>query len=803
MVIYETCYLEVKVDENVLISRAKWNIKTVDKIKANKLANELQVPAIIGQLLFARGMTEVDAAKRFLDNPASMYHDPFLMNGMKEAVDRIHQTIKEEEPILVFGDYDADGVTSTALLVRGLKQLGAHVSYYVPDRFREGYGPNKPAIQKAAKDGIKLIITVDTGIAACDEALFAKSLGLDYIVTDHHEPPEILPEAYCILNPKKTTCTYPFSSLAGVGVALKLVHGLYGRLPENLLSLAAVGTVSDLVPLTDENRWIVKEGIKQINGGTFHGIESLRSVCGFEDGCDSDSIGFGIGPRLNAAGRMAHAKIAVELLLSDKATEADEIAHKLDELNIERKAAVDEITVQAEIEAIKQQAKHQQVFVIAGKGWHEGVIGIAASRMVEKFYRPTLVLSIDETTGLAKGSARSIPGFNLYEALSSCGDLFEKFGGHEMAAGMTIQACRINELMRKMNDFAEQVLTSDMLIPQVDIDCCLRVEDINIDLITLIDKLSPFGVSNPKPFFQLEQTKIAQLRTIGKAKNHLKCVFNGVEANLDGIGFGLGEISTEISPIADVSAIGELTINEWNGFRKPQFMIRDLKIDEWQLFDWRNEQRIHQRLQELPTEKRICLVFDKKSINEMGLQDYSEEIITMTDILAEKETPSKQGKYLVILDLPDSQKQMEDLVLWANGVERIYAVFHHKEEHYFSALPSRDQFKWLYAYISQEERFPLNGTIERMAKYKGWSLSTLKFMINVFFDLDFVKIEKGFLTKNKEPQKKPLTESKYYQRHSELIKVEELFSYSSYISLKDWFDSRLCQDSSEKETINI
>lgn len=769
----------------MLKSRTRWMMRPVDEDKVRALAGAINVPPIIARLLVSRGMEDAAQAALFLHPEKIGFHDPMLLDGMAAAVKRIRQAILNKEKIVVFGDYDADGVTSTSLLVRALAQMGADVSFYIPDRFKEGYGPNEPALAKVKQDGAELVVTVDTGIAAAGEAAYAASIGLDYIVTDHHEPPAVLPEGCAVIDPKKKTCTYPFKGLSGAGVALKLVQALMGGdVPHALFSLAAIGTIADLVPLVDENRLIAAKGLSEIESGTFCGVDALVKKCGHGKKIDSDLVGFHLAPRLNAAGRMAHANTAVRLLLTDDEAEAETLAEELNQLNTERKALVDTIAAEAEKQAVIAAAKHQKAFVIAGVGWHQGVIGIVASRIVGMFYRPTVILSIDLETGLAKGSARSIDGFNLYQALAECSGCLEQFGGHEMAAGMTLVKDNIPAFRLRLNQAAEAVLDERALTPVQWIDSRCEAGEATVELIDQFERFAPFGMANPKPVFQLTAAPFVSAKTVGQNGDHLKMVFKGHAANLDGIGFGLGAKAAELAADDDVSAVGELGVNEWNGFRKPQLFICDLKVDGWQLFDWRHEQKLREKILRLPGDKTTLLAFHPETTEDIGLQDI-EEALTIYDA-----DGPKMKTDLVLLDLPDDLSQLEELLAANPGIGRIYAVFHHSTEHFFSAFPTREHFKWYYAVIRRQQSFRLSPMLKQIARYKGWQMETVRFMTKVFFELDFVKIEGDVLISNAAPRKTPLTASETYRKQLNQMQLEEKLCYSSLSSLKAWFNEK-------------
>lgn len=372
----------------MLKSRTRWKVQDASEEKAKHLAQELDLPLLIANLLLVRGIDSVEDAELFLNIDKNDFHDPFLLDGMKQSVDRIHKAIDSNEKILIFGDYDADGVSSTTVMYYALKELGAQFDYYIPNRFTEGYGPNEPALRKAKEDGYSLVVTVDTGISAVHEANVAKEIGLDFIITDHHEAPPILPEAYSIINPKKPGCTYPFKGLAGVGVAFKVAHALHGKPLVHLLDYAAIGTIADLVPLVDENRLIAKLGIEALSKTDKIGLQELLKVAGLTDkDLSAEDVGFAVGPRVNAAGRLGSAMPVVELFTSTDREQSAMLAEEVDSVNKERQAIVNEITKEA-IAMVEDSfpPEENEVLVLAKEGWNPGVIGIVASRLVEKFY---------------------------------------------------------------------------------------------------------------------------------------------------------------------------------------------------------------------------------------------------------------------------------------------------------------------------------------------------------------------------------------------------------------------------------
>ncbi|PFG14061.1 single-stranded-DNA-specific exonuclease RecJ [Bacillus sp. es.036] len=781
----------------MLRSKTRWKLAETDETNIDRLQSELGISRLAASLLVNRGISGEEEAKRFLYKENLAYHDPFLMSGMKEAVERIQQAIVSDERILIFGDYDADGVSSTTVLVYTLRELGATFDYYIPNRFTEGYGPNEAAFRQAKEDGYHLIVTVDTGISGVHEAEVAKEIGVDLIITDHHEPPPVLPDAYATINPKKPGCTYPFKGLAGVGVAFKLSQALLGRIPGHLLEIAAMGTIADLVPLQDENRLLASEGIRALQNSNKPGIKALLDVCGLKDQeLNEEHLGFGIGPRLNAAGRLDSADPAVELLTTDDPLLAEQLASDIDTLNKNRQELVNTMTKEAieEVETNYISDESNRVLIIAKEGWNAGVIGIVASRLVEKYYRPTIVMSIDREKGVAKGSARSIEAFDMFANLSECRDILPHFGGHPMAAGMTIDLDYLEQLRTRLNNLAIEKLTEEDLTPLTKVDLHCRVEDVTLETIEEMNLLAPFGVSNPKPVVMLKDVHLSQIRRIGSQDNHLKVGLEENGTTLDGVGFHFGYAFEEIASRAAVSVIGQLSVNEWNGLRKPQIFVKDIAVNEWQLFDYRGIRDLKKRLETLPLDKLVMIAFQNNTISKLGLEKWKDYVITDP---SDKDISFDQ-KYVMLLDLPDLEEDLVNLFRSGGIPDRTYVVFEHEEDHFFSTLPSREDFKWYYAFLMKKGSFHLRDA-EKLAKHKGWSKETVPFMSEVFFELDFVTMDNGLISLNPQSVKTELTSSKTYRSKLEKAKLENDFCYSSYHALKSWFDQSVnCFNSTEE-----
>ncbi len=750
------------------------------------LTKQVGISTVQAKILAARGITDPVEAENFLYMTESAMHDPFLFHDMDKAVKLIKQAIAADKKIVVYGDYDADGVTSVTVLTTALERLGADVFFAIPDRFEHGYGPNKDLFQELYAQGASLIITVDNGIAGVDEIAFAKTLGLQVIVTDHHEIGEMLPAADAIIHPRHPEGNYPFGELAGVGVAFKLASALLEGTPQDLIELVAIGTVADLVPLQGENRYFVKEGIRLMRISKRPAIQALTKISGTDQRTlDEESLGFMIGPRLNAAGRLGDASPAVHLLKSENMEQALALATELDGLNKERQALVSAIHQETEdIIATLYGTDIPLVFVIAAEGWNAGVIGIVASRITDKYHRPTIVLSIDEEKGIAKGSARSIPGFDLFAELSQCAQLLTHFGGHQMAAGMSLEVSNIDLFRKQLNVQAEEVLNDDMLSPELLIDVPLTIDEIDVDVLESLELLRPFGISFEKPNYLLEDLSVKSFRKIGAAKNHLKLELVDGEQSLDAIGFGIGHIADELTPAITLSVAGDLQVNEWNGLKKPQLMIGDIRSDEWQLFDLRGVREPSRWLPSIPVDHTSFVAFHERTVNQFQSSLKGVAI----DIYGRR--PVTEVKNLVLLDIPENEKDLQQLVL-ATAPDRIYAHFHASESVYFDGLPNREQFGWYYSFLKKRGTFDLSKNGELLSKHKGWKKDSVIFMSKVFSELGFVKIEDGFVSIVETIEKRDLSEAPSYQARTRQMELEKNLLYTPHLELKSWFDTVL------------
>lgn len=494
--------------------RRIWEDVPCDAVRVSAVADALGVPPVIARLLCQRGFSTPEDAERFLTPSLSQLHDPFALVDMRAAVDRLQRAVAQQEHVAIHGDYDVDGITATVILRRALEMIGARVSHFVPDRLKDGYGLQPATIERLHASGARVIVSVDCGIRAAEAAQRARELGVDLIITDHHEPDEALPAALAVINPKRPDCGYPEKMLAGVGVALKLVQALLaeaGRGPELLpafVKMAAIGTLADVVPLVGENRVIASCGLNALSRGPHApGLEALLEESRLMGRVlESFHVGFVLAPRLNAAGRMNSPDLALDLLLmkgrdASVRQQARDLARRLAEENTRRQEQEAAILAEARRSIDKDpQVGAQNILIVAGEGWHRGVIGIVASKLVDAYHKPALVLSIED--GLVRGSGRSIPGFDLLAGLESCADVFLQFGGHKQAAGVTLESGRLGELRTRLAQHANEMLGPEDLIPRLRIDAALDLRDISGDVIAGLTRLGPFGAANPKPVFR-------------------------------------------------------------------------------------------------------------------------------------------------------------------------------------------------------------------------------------------------------------------------------------------------------------
>lgn len=560
----------------------RWSIEPDHSQEEVQLAAELKVSPIVAKLLINRGLGDPHKARQFLVADMESLLSPWDLKGMPEAVACVTKTMDEGGSIVVYGDYDVDGITATSVVYRFLKRCGASVSYYIPERQSEGYGLNLEALEGLIAKGTDLVITVDCGISSYDIVEAVRDR-LALVITDHHEAPALIPRAVAVVDHKQPNCPYPDKNLAGVGVAYKLCQAIWqertGEVYQADLDIVALGTVADVVPLVGENRILVKAGLSKMQLQPNRGMEALINVAGLKDRkITAGHIGYTLAPRLNAAGRVAHATRAVELLTTPSQEEAYEIAEELQETNLERQALERDIHEVARQDVLKQGPDADYVVVVGGQDWHPGVIGIVASRLVEEFYKPTLVISIKD--GIGKGSCRSIDNCNIYEALQSAEDLLIQFGGHQAAAGFSIKEDKIPALRERLAQYCKEHLAETDYLPIVDIDSQVAIDDIDVPLIEEIETLEPYGMANPTPVLALEEATISDLFLMGQQKKHAKVLLEREDSTIDAIAWNRPDLHASFFPGDRVKVAFTVQKNEWNGHVSPQLMIQDMALLE-------------------------------------------------------------------------------------------------------------------------------------------------------------------------------------------------------------------------------
>jgi len=559
-----------------------WVLKEFDKNRVVEISKEFNISPLSSIILYNRGIRESAEIAKFLSCDLENLHDPYLLKDMDKAVSRIKEAQANNEKITIYGDYDVDGITSIAILYKHLTSMGFEVEYYVPDRIQEGYGVNRDALDKIKENGTRVVITVDTGITAVDETEYAKSIGMDIIITDHHECKETIPNAYAAIDPKRKDCKYPFKNLAGVGVAFKLIQALdenasVDALIEKYADLVCLGTVADISPLVDENRIIVTKGLAKFRNTENIGLKALIDVSITNNkAITTSSIGYILAPRINASGRLGCAVRSVEMFLTSDKEKAYELANSLCEENIIRQQTEQKMFAEA-LEYIENnpQIKDDQVLVIAHENWHHGIVGIVSSKITEKFYRPSILFAIDGDE--AKGSGRSISGFNLFGALENSSDILEKFGGHELAAGLSIKTENIEKFRAAINSQKMNKVDETSLIPTVSIDAVIKPSYITMDTVDEINKLHPFGVDNPLPVFAVRNIKIHKISTMSENK-HLRMTLLKDGKFFDAVGFGMGEYYNHLKEGDFVEVAFGLDINDYKGFKNIQLILKDIKL---------------------------------------------------------------------------------------------------------------------------------------------------------------------------------------------------------------------------------
>lgn len=702
----------------------------------------------IEQLVLARQLATAESLDTFAKEE-TIHHDPFLFSEMSKIITRINEAIDQGEPILIYGDYDADGVTGTSILVRCLRELGALVDYYIPNRFYEGYGPNEDAFMQAIADGYQLVITVDNGIAGVDEAEILLEHGVDLIITDHHQVKETLPRAYAILHPELDE-NYPFHHLSGAGVALKVAEALLQEvIPEDFYAIAMLGTIGDVVPLIDENRSIVKRGLAALRETEIEGLNAMMDLAGTEKSEVTEvNVGFELCPRLNAPGRMDEAALSVECLIAESEEEAKLIADQIESFNSERQKVTQKVLEEATKLVDAKTLAKKKVVILYSPNWHEGILGIVAGRLAKQWQKAVFVVT-DDHEGFIKGSARAVEGYRLFELLNKCQDLIERFGGHALAAGITFAPENLQALEDKMNELLQEVEVT----PSLQVDLSLPLADLNISFVEQLSILAPFGEGNRPPVIELKNVYVKNVKPIGNKLQHLKFTLYQEKHSVDVIAFNQAPLAMYLTPDTLFSFVGEVKINEWNGNRSVQFHFIDVLCNEFQFIDLRNRQAYEQRKDQL-------------------------QLATMYT----NATEADEIETLVINQLPSSKEELMTLITRKKPGNIVIAPL----ESNVTFAP-REKFVSVYKVVKQHGPITLNHQMINYFMRLGISKNELLFILQVFFEVELVIIKNGSVFPTDSVTKRDLAEAPTYQSQKAKLEMLEFFELTTWSELKTTF----------------
>lgn len=771
------------------LAKYSWSTKQVENeelILAQLQKAGLEHSPAFLRVCIRRGLTTPEAIKEATDQKPQLYHDPHLMFDMDKAIERINQAIDTGEKIVIYGDYDADGITSTLILYEGLMTVGADVSYYLPNRLVDGYGPNLDRYKSLIDEReMTLIITCDNGVAGHEAIDYAQSVGVDVIVTDHHSIQETLPEAYAIIHPAHPEGNYPFHELSGAGVALKLITALLEEIPTELLELAAIGTVADMMSLTDENRTIVLAGLQEMQMTHRIGLEMLLKDASVSmDSINTQTIGFVIGPRLNAVGRLGDPTPGLELLATFDEAEAKELVLFVNTQNNQRKSI--EQTIMEEVETkLAEYENLPDIIIEKSPDWAAGVLGITAGKIVRKYHRPTILFQ-DQGEDF-KGSGRSIDDVNLFELLTENKDNIKYFGGHSQAAGMTVDAQNFEAFKETMTQSMEQYQEAVNQPPKLEVDIELATNDITESLVEEFDLLQPFGMDNEEPVVMIEESIISQFRLIGSDKTHVKISVQNKghrESELQTIGFSMAHQANDLTLGQPIHLVGKLSINEWNNVRMPQLQLEDLGVQSKVWVDVRGSKMPPQLLNLTDA----IYVFDRASLAErFEGQVHSGSVITTYKELNNQVVQ----KRLVLMEPANSMNELEKAVA-SGDFSQIYLGSYLEESKYMAGLPSREDTTKLYVWVRKQNDFAIRENLAIISQQLSINTTTLKLLFMMFFEAGFVTIDNGVLHNvEKIPEgKTDLTTMDAYLKYEEAMKIEKLMNFEPIDTIKQMFEGK-------------
>ena len=719
----------------------------------------------IAKILNVRNITDMTSVKKYFSDEYEEGYDPFLMHDMQKAVDRINEAIENEEKILVYGDYDADGITSTVLLVETLISMGANVSSYIPNRFEEGYGPNKEAFTKIIDSGITLIITVDNGIAGVEEVDLANELGCDVIVTDHHKIQDTIPNAYAIIHPEHPEGNYPFKKLAGVGVAFKLAHALLEIFPDFLLDLVAIGTIADMVSITDENRIFVKQGLELINEDPRIGLKMLLELSGIDTKIDEQTVGFYIAPKLNSIGRMDSAKLGLTFLMAEEPVTARALAEQIEQYNIQRKQITEDI-VKDVISKIENSEKKQKNVIMVSGEYHEGVLGIVASNIVEKYQKPVFIMN--EKEGVLKGSARSIFDFNIYVAMNKISDLFLAFGGHTLAAGFSFEKSNFEKIEEFLDNEFEEFKQNNDLKANKNIDIVTSLEDISYQFLNSLDALKPYGMDFEKPTVLIENAMVLNKAYFGSEKQYLRLTIADEVGNLDCITFKDSVTFDKVEKNDIIDLVCNIDKNNFNGRTKLQAHIIDIHIKEFLFEDLR------------------FINYDIANIDINSLKLSKHKYDKDNNFYQYKDLDSlidEEFEYIYLLDIPTSKEYLYKIINLKP--KKVFLICEEKQVLSDVYLIDKNRLIKLFNLILSTNNKQINVAqqLDKLLAVLKTNVDSLKIMIQIFKELELINFVNNTIILNPDYKTVDLKKSSSFIRMENIFEVEKLLLKESITNI--------------------
>ena len=764
-------------------AKFKWELAdNASSVTVDNLEKELGISRILATLLAQQGIDSTEQAKKFFEPSMEESHDPTLLHDMDKAVERIEQAVEKQEQITIYGDYDADGITSTSLMYETLLSIGANVNYYVPNRFTDGYGPNMDAYQRLIDNGTQLFITVDNGVSGKNVIDKVIAAGVDVVITDHHELPADLPNAVAIVHPRYPGSNYPFPDLSGVGVAFKVAWALTGEFPVEELDLVAIGEIADVVNVTDENHALISYGIQQLRQGMRPGLAALMKLADIKaNNLTDQDIGFGIAPRLNALGRIADANDGVKLLTSLDENESQKLAKEVDQDNKERQNLVAEIMKEAEKQANSSANQQKRTLLIVGKGWHQGVLGIVASRIMNETGKPTIVASTDQNNPtLIKGSGRSIDSFNLFNALEAHRELFITFGGHPAACGLSFDQKNIVPLQIALEEEAVKQKFDPTVKQPLPIAMKLVPADVTQQLYNDIQRVAPFGPGNMEPVFELNNVKVVDVKTMGQEHQHLKFSIVSDKKNLTVVAFGQGNLATLLSaPTGQINLAVKVSLNEWRGKKSVQLMLEDLQINGTVIIDERTNKLTPQ----------LFSSSDYYIVREPRLRENITPHVAPGYTLSIEEAIKTDfsGQQVTLVDCPSSEEMLKRIFAEDEGEPAtIRLLLYQRKSAYLAGLPTRNDFAQLYRFIYRQKELKWPMQAKAVSNHLKINMDRLNLMIQVFSEAGFVTIKDDVLKFNESTNKTDLTQTKRYQKQLAQYKVEQQLLFNDAATVAKW-----------------